>query len=209
MQPIIHAIGRALFHAGGFGLLALGIFDSSPLVVPLGNDVLVVALSARYHERMPYYALMATAGSLIGCFFTDWLSRKSEGKLKKLATAKHLAKIRKLVETHAAWSLVIAALMPPPFPFTAVVAAAAAFRYPRAKSLTFVGIGRLLRFSIEGVLAIIYGRWIIRQARAPWLGHFMIAIIAISIIATIFTIYQKTAGGKRGVGATAQKPAKA
>ncbi len=61
MRPIIHTIARALFHASGLGLFTLGAFDSSPLVVPMGNDLLVLALSARYHERMLYYAVMATA----------------------------------------------------------------------------------------------------------------------------------------------------
>src|SRR6202166_143944 len=83
VRPIIRIIARALFRAGGLGLLTLGIFDSSPLVVPFGNDLLMLALSARYHERMLYYVLMATAGSLIGCFATDWISRKSEKGLKK------------------------------------------------------------------------------------------------------------------------------
>ncbi len=54
MRPIIHTIARDLFHAGGLGLLTLGAFDSSPLVVSMGNDLLVLALSARYHERMLY-----------------------------------------------------------------------------------------------------------------------------------------------------------
>lgn len=189
MKPLIHAIARALFHAGGFGLLTLGIFDSSPVVIPLGNDLLVLALSARYHERMLYYAGMATLGSLIGCLGTDWISRKSEGGLKKVAPAKLLRSIRKLVEKRAAWTLVVSSLMPPPFPFTAVVAGAAAFRYPRAKLLGFVGAGRLARFTIEGALAIHYGHWIIHQAESPWLAHLMLALIAISIGGTAYSIY--------------------
>ena len=67
MRPIIRIIARALFRAAGLGILTLGAFDSSPLVVPLGNDLLVLALCARYHDRMLYYAVMATLGSLIGC----------------------------------------------------------------------------------------------------------------------------------------------
>jgi len=139
VKTIIHAIARALFHAGGLGLLTLGAFDSSPLVAPMGNDSLVVALSARNHERMLYYAVMATVGSLIGCYATDWISRKSESGQKKYVSRKHLDYIRKLVEKHAAWTLVVASLMPPPFPFTVFVATAAAFRYPRFKLLSFVG----------------------------------------------------------------------
>jgi len=190
VTPIIHTIARALFHAGGLGLLTLGAFDSSPLVVPMGNDLLVLALCARYHDRMLYYVLMATAGSLIGCFATDWISRKSEGGQKKFLSGKHLAYIREQVEKRAAWTLVMASLVPPPFPFTAFVAAAAAFRYPRSKILSWVGVGRFIRFAIEGALAIHYGRWIIRQAESPWLEDVMIALIAISIAGSAFSIYR-------------------
>jgi membrane protein YqaA with SNARE-associated domain len=190
VRPIIHTIARALFHAGGLGLLTLGVFDSSPLVVPLGNDLLVLALSARYHQRVLYYVAMATAGSLLGCFMTDWISRKSEGGQKKFVSGKHLDYIRKQVEKRAGWALVAASLMPPPFPFTAFVAAAAAFRYPRIKLLSFVAVGRFLRFGIEGALAIHYGRWIIKQAESPLLEHVMIALIVISMSATSFSIYR-------------------
>ncbi len=200
MRSIIHSIARALFHAGGLGLLALGAFDSSPLVVPMGNDLLVLALSARYHERVIYYVLMATAGSLIGCFATDWISRKSQSGLKKVLSGKHLAYLRKLVERRAGWTLVVASLMPPPFPFTAIVAAAAAFRYPRYKLLSHVAVGRLVRFAIEGALAVHYGRWIIKQAESPLLDHVMIAVIVISIGGSAISIYQwiERPSGQRG-----------
>ena len=200
MKPIIHTIARALFHAGGLGLLTLGALDSSPIVVPMGNDLLVLALSARYHERVLYYVAMATAGSLIGCFATDWISRKSESGQKKFLSGKHLDYIRKLVEKHAGWTLVVASLMPPPFPFTAFVAAAAAFRYPRIKLLSFVGVARFVRFAIEGALAVHYGRWIIRQAESPLLDHVMIALIVISIGGSAFSIYQWSEGNKRTAG---------
>ena len=197
MKPIIHIIARALFRAGGLGLLTLGAFDSSPIVVPLGNDILMLALSARYHERVLYYVLMATAGSLIGCLVTVWIGRKSEGGLKKIVSRKHLDYARKLVEKHAAWSLVAASLMPPPFPFTAIVAAAAAFRYPRIKLFSFVGGARFVRFAIEAALAIHYGRWIVRQARSPMFEHVMIVLIVISIGGSAFSIYQWSDGSKR------------
>ena len=190
VKPIIHIIARALFRAGGLGLLTLGAFDSSPFVLPMGNDLLVLALSARYHQRVLYYVLMATAGSLIGCFATDWISRKSESGQKKILSGKHLDYIRKQVEKRAGWTLLVASLMPPPFPFTALVAAAAAFRYPRNKLFSFVAVGRLTRFAIEAALAIHYGRWIIKQAESPLLDHIMIALIAISIAGSAFAIYQ-------------------
>jgi membrane protein YqaA with SNARE-associated domain len=197
VRPIIRIIARALFRAGGLGLLTLGAFDSSPLVVPFGNDLLVLALSARYHDRMLYYAVMATLGSLIGCFATVWVSRKGGAHLKKVTSSDRLGKIQKLVKKQAGWTLVTASLLPPPFPFTAIVAAAAAFKYPQKKLFSFVGAGRFARFLIEGVLAIHYGRWIIRQARSPILEDVMIALIVISIGASLISIYQWTGKSKR------------
>ena len=190
MRPVIRIIARALFRAGGLGILTLGAFDSSPLVVPLGNDLLVLALSARYHERMLYYALMATVGSLIGVFATDWISRKGGPQLKKVASRERLSNIQTQVQKRAGWTLLAASLLPPPFPFTAIVATAAAFRYPRNKLFSYVGAGRLARFVIEGALAIHYGRWIIRQARSPILEDVMIALIVISIAASAISVYQ-------------------
>jgi membrane protein YqaA with SNARE-associated domain len=197
MRPTIRIIARALFHAGGLGILTLGAFDSSPLVVPFGNDLLILALSARYHDRVLYYALMATLGSLIGSFATDWLSRKGGTELKKVASRKELGTIQSYVQKRAAWTLVVASLMPPPFPFTAIVAAAAAFNYPRKKLFSFVALGRFARFFIEGALAIHYGRWIIRQARSPILEDVVIALIVISIAASTISVYQLTAKTKR------------
>ncbi len=96
--------------------------------------------------------------------------------------------------------------MPPPFPFTAFVAAAAAFRYPRNELLSFVGVGRFVRFAIEGALAIHYGRWIIKQAESPLLDHVMIALIVILIAGSVFSIYQwveRTNGLRRTTRITA------
>jgi undecaprenyl-diphosphatase len=203
VRPLIRIVTRTLFRAGGFGLLTLGAFDSSPLVVPLGNDLLVLALSARYHDRMVYYAVMATLGSLIGCLATFWISRKGSPQLKKVASGERLNNIQKQVQKRAGWTLLAASLMPPPFPFTAIVAAAAAFKYPWKKLFSFVGAGRFARFLIEGALAIHYGRWIIRQARSPILEDVMIGLIVFSIVASLLTIYQWNEKNKR----TAQQPA--
>lgn len=203
LRPIIRIVARALFRAGGLGLLTLGAFDSSPLIVPLGNDLLMLALSARYHDRMLYYALMATLGSLIGCVVTYWIGRKGGARLKKVASGKRLLGIQDLVQRRAGWTLAVASILPPPFPFTAIVAAAAAFKYPPKKLFGVVGAARFVRFVMEGALAIHYGRWIIRQARSPILEDVMIAIILISIGATAISAYQWNEKNKR----TSQQPA--
>lgn len=203
MKPIIRILARALFRAGGLGLLTLGALDSSPLVVPIGNDLLVLALSARHHERVLYYAAMATLGSLIGCLITDWLARKGEKQLKKLVSSKRLASIQARLKNRAGWTLTAASLLPPPFPFTAVVAVAAALHYPRKKLLGAVGAARFARFAIEGALAVHYGRWIIKQAESPILEYAVLALIVISIAGSALSIYRMGTKQRPAPGLTA------
>ena len=72
LQPIVLWLGSI----GGVGLLLIGFLDSSFLPLPIINDLLVVELSMRNHARMPYYALMATVGSVLGCVFLYFIARK-------------------------------------------------------------------------------------------------------------------------------------
>jgi len=178
-------------HLGGLGLLLLGVLDSSFLLfVPLGNDLLIIAMSARKHSLMPYFASMAAVGSLLGCALTDALARKGgEAGLEKHVPAKRLGYVKKQVKKNAAWALTFAALMPPPFPFTAFVAAAAALQYPRKKLLALVGASRLVRFSIEGTLAILMGRRLLRLARTRTFEDAVVLLMVVSIVGTIVSVY--------------------
>ena len=47
---------------GGVGLFIIATLDSSFLSLPEVNDVLVIYLSTRHPDRMPYYAGMTTPG---------------------------------------------------------------------------------------------------------------------------------------------------
>jgi len=191
----LKAIAEHLFlifaHLGGLGLLLLGVLDSSFLLfVPFGNDVLVIAMSARKHHLMLYYASMAAAGSLLGCALTDALARKGGEKgLENHMPGKRLDYVKKQVKKNAAWALAFAALMPPPFPFTGFVAAAAALQYPRRKLLATVGAGRLARFSIEGTLAIMMGRRLLRLARTRTFEDAVVLLMALSIVGSMVSVY--------------------
>ena len=165
LRPFIRPIYTFVAHLGGFGLLALSAVDSSPLFLPFGNDLMLIAMTAKKHELMLYYALMSAIGSTLGCLADDLLSRKEGEKgLEKTLSPKRLQYIRKRIKKGAAWALIVACLVPPPFPFTPFVAGAAALQYPRKKLLSVVSITRFARFAIEGLLAIFFGRRILRLA---------------------------------------------
>jgi len=80
MNHVLRALAGFFFSLGGFGLLLLGVLDSSFLFMPLGNDLLVIALSAAHADRMLYYVLMATVGSVAGVDFTRWVSARGGRK---------------------------------------------------------------------------------------------------------------------------------
>ena len=182
----------ALFfaHLGGIGLLLLGILDSSFLFMPLGNDLLVIALSAHNHSRMPYYAAMASIGSVAGCFLTDIVCRKGGEKgLESNFSGRTIQYVKNKVKNNAAPALAAACLLPPPFPFTPFIIVLAALQYPRWKMLGIVAAGRIARFTIEGALAIVYGRRILELAKNNLLQWGIIALIVLSTAGSIASIY--------------------
>jgi hypothetical protein len=80
-------------------------------------------------------------------------------------------------------------MMPPPFPFTPFVAAAAVLQYPRKKLLVIVALGRFGRFLAEGLLAILLGKKIIRWAQSPAMYYTVLGILVLSLVGTGFSLY--------------------
>jgi membrane protein YqaA with SNARE-associated domain len=187
LEHFLHHLFRLAYQAGAFGLFCVGVLDSSFLFVPLGNDFLMLGLSARHHDRVPYYVIAATIGSVCGILLTLWVSKKGGEKIKhkRGRTWKY---VESQMKKNAGWSLTLGSVMPPPFPFTLFVAAAGALRVPLKKVLPYVAAGRLLRFTIEGVLAIVYGRWILSLANSPALKITMIVMIVIAIAGSAYSI---------------------
>jgi membrane protein YqaA with SNARE-associated domain len=214
--PSMHHLLRVLYglfrHFGGAGLLVLGVLDSSFLFAPLGNDLLVVALTARYHSipRMLYYAGMSTAGSVLGCLLVDLVFRKAgERGLEKHLPRRRLDYVKNKVNGGAAIALVVASLAPPPFPFTPFVMAASALQYPRKKLLMVVGAARLVRFTGLGVLAFFFGRRILGWTELKWVQWSLLGLIAVCVVGSAVSVTgwiqrsRRTGGRAPSPGATA------
>jgi membrane protein YqaA with SNARE-associated domain len=84
LKSIVRHLVRTFAHLGGTGVLALSALDSSPLFIPFGNDLLFIVMTARKHEMLMYYAVMATAGSVLGCLLveTGFLANKAGSSMK-------------------------------------------------------------------------------------------------------------------------------
>ncbi len=194
---------------GGPGLLVLGILDSSFIFAPLGNDLLVVALTARHHSvgGMLYYAAMSTIGSVLGCLLVDVVMRRAGEKgLEKHLPAKRLQYVKKKVDKNAAWALVVASIAPPPFPFTPFVMATSALQYPRKRLLMVVGCSRMVRFTVLGVLALLFGRRILRWAESDIVQDLMIGLIALCIIGSVISVVGWIRRSRRAAGGPEPQP---
>jgi membrane protein YqaA with SNARE-associated domain len=191
MHHIAHALGHFFWQLGGPGLLLLGILDSSFLFAPLGNDLLVVAMSAHDHSvaRMLYYAAMSTIGSVLGCLLVDLVLRPAgEHGLEKYLPARRIGYLKQKVEHNAVWALLAASLAPPPFPFTPFIMAAAALQYPRRKMLAVTGAARMARFTALGALALIYGRRILVWAQSPVVQWILIGLIVVCVVGSVISV---------------------
>lgn len=185
-------------------MLIVGILDSSFLFLPLGNDLLVVAMAAREGlAKAFFYAVTAAAGSVLGCLILDVVAGQGErAGLEKQVSKKRLDFVEQKIKSKAAWVLALAALMPPPFPFTPFVAAAAAMQYPRKKLLGVIAVTRLVRFSIEGTLATYFGRHILSFAAKPAVHWFIVGLIVVSVVGSAVSVYRliqhsESSGGAR------------
>jgi membrane protein YqaA with SNARE-associated domain len=178
-----------IFHLGALGLVLMGILDSSFLFLPTGNDLLLIALTARHHENVVSYVLAASLGSMLGVLLVDVASRKGgEGGLKRIISPKRLEYVEKKIKRRGGIMLLLGALAPPPFPFTTVVAAASAFQYPRLPLLGLILGGRLVRFAIEGWVAIRFGRPIIKIIESTEFRWGIGVFAAICVIGSIFSV---------------------
>ena len=188
-MTMVRSVIRFFLAMGVWGLLGMGALDSSILFLPFGNDLLVVALTARQPDKWWLYAIGAAAGSLIGCTITDFLSRKlGEAGLEKMVDPRRLEAVQQRLKKHAFWVLGMAALMPPPFPFTVFLIAASAIQISRWRVLTAVGVGRLIRFTILSLLAARFGAYILRFSKRDELQYFIIGLAVISIAGSVLSV---------------------
>lgn len=185
-----HFVGW-LLTLGVFGPVLLGIADSSFLFLPFGNDLLVVILTVRNHAGLPLYVIAAAIGSMLGVLLLDVVCRKGgEEGLKRLMSPKRLEYVRQKMKSRAGAAVAVASLAPPPFPFTLVIASASAFAYPRQKLLGLVLFTRAVRFTILGLLAIHFGRGILRMANTPAAAWMMAAFIGLCLIGSVLQLGQ-------------------
>jgi membrane protein YqaA with SNARE-associated domain len=186
----------------------MGVMDSSFLFLPIGNDLLVIILAARHHSEAWIYVVSATIGSTTGALLLDLVCRKiGESGVQKVTGESRFNYLKKKVGQRGGFFVALACLGPPPFPFTAIVATVSALAYPRVKLLAVVAFSRLIRFIILSMLAVKYGRAILRIINTPAFKWTVGTIAGLCLVVSVFSILKWVRAGRSGREAPAEAAA--
>jgi len=151
------SLQSVLIGFGALGVFVIALMDAALIPLPGGPDVVVIALAHHNHAMAPIYVMAAIAGSTLGSLFLYFIARKGgEAALRKFSPRKR-ARVEDLINRYDFWALLLAAVLPPPFPFKIFVLSAGAFRMHIWRFITAMVIGRGVRFILEGWMAVNYG----------------------------------------------------
>jgi membrane protein YqaA with SNARE-associated domain len=158
MKSFVTSIYGFALGIGGPGLFAIAFLDSSFLSLPQINDLLVVLMVTQNKALMPYYAAMATLGSIAGCYVIYYLAeRGGEAFLQKRLRPGHTERALALYRRHGLLALMVPALLPPPAPFKLFVLMAGVAGVRPMQFVGAIAIARGFRYVLLGILAIWYG----------------------------------------------------
>jgi membrane protein YqaA with SNARE-associated domain len=178
-----------MLHLGYFGPLLMGVLDSSFLILPFGNDLVVGLLVANHRQGAIWYVLSAACGSTIGAFLLALVSRKlGEEEITRLVGKSRYEWLKCNIGSRAAVAIAIGGLAPPPFPYTTVVAVTAALDYPLWRLMRVNFFARVARFTLLSLLAIKFGREVIAVANSLAFKRSMIGFIALCAAASVFSV---------------------
>src|SRR5438105_12846456 len=120
MQHFLDSFLYLVLSFGLAGLFVLALLDSTILFfMPFALDTIFILLVHHNRTWFPYYLAITLEGSLTGAYLTYWMVKKmSEEVLEKHVSREKFNRIKKKMTEKGFWALAIAALIPPPFPFT-------------------------------------------------------------------------------------------
>lgn len=168
---------------GAFGLFGIALLDSAFVPLPGGPDAVMLILSGRNPSMMPVYALAATLGSTIGCVLLYYISRRAGRRALERFPKQKRARVEGWIERYDVLSVLVASLLPPPFPFKLFVVTAGVFHLKVVRFALAVAAGRAARFLLEGWVAVAYGE----RAQQFLADNF--AWIGLSLVAVVIAVF--------------------
>ena len=182
MTRIVEWLQAFALGIGGPGLFLVAFLDSSFLSLPEINDLLVVLLVVEYPARMPFYALMATLGSVTGCLVLYTLGRRGgEALVRRKFSGPRVARALELSQRYGVLAIAVPSILPPPAPFKIFVLLAGVAAVPVWKFVVTLAVARGARYLTVGVLSVLYGQQAITFVQEN--GRIVAIAIAVLVLA--------------------------
>lgn len=185
---------------GPFGLFVVAVLDSSFVPLPSSADTLMLLLTAAQPRWMVVYALIATTGSALGCLILYYVSRRAGSRALARFSESKQKRAKELIDRYDVLSVLVASLLPPPFPFKIFVITAGVLRFNLPRFLAAILVGRGIRFFLEGYFAIRYGAQakVILGKYYPWIG-LGLAVVIIAVFLARLRLKRKVEPGVESI----------
>lgn len=191
----------AFRHLGALGLFFLAILDGTPLPTFGGPDILLVILVASRRNPWYEYTAAATAGAVIGAYFTFTLARKAGKAYFEKFRGRRVPKLLKLFDRWGVGIVIASSAIPFPLPTSVFFAAAGASgKYHAPTFLGAVTLARGFRYTCVALIAHLYGRHILRVLMHPtqywgWLLLFCTLFVLLIAAGVLFNRRVAEVGG--------------
>src|SRR5258705_5515255 len=197
-----YVIGLPIYLAAP-AMIVIGALDSSLLSLPEINDYLVVGRCFKYPSAAFYFPMFAAMGSVIGCWILYSIMRRGgQAVLRKRFSVESIKRVEVAYARFGFLAIAVPAILPPPLPFKVFVATAGALEYPRWKFLLTVMLARSLRYYVEGILEVFYGRRVLLFFR----DNGLVVISIAAALATVGLVIYLLINWRKNVVAEAQGP---
>ena len=184
----LKAVAATLVTLGGPGLALLAVLDSSVLPLPEVVDVSMMLLVVQHPDRWPYYAAMATIGSLAGCYVLYALARQGgHAFISKHLHESHIERGMVTFRKYGVLTVVVPSVLPPPMPFKPFILFAGVADVSPGLFVAAVVTGRGFRYGVEALLAYWYGASSIAyvEANMTRVSLWFAGIVAVVGVATV------------------------
>jgi membrane protein YqaA with SNARE-associated domain len=172
---------------GAPGVFLVALLDSSILSLPEIADLLIIWMVMTNRSRFLLYVISATIGSLLGCLVLYGIGRKGGASaVRRRFSSTSVERTLAAFKRHGVMAVLIPSILPPPAPLKIFVVLAGVADISLARFSAAILVGRGVRYTIEGLLALWYGERAISFIRA---NGTPVALAVVGVLAVGFVVY--------------------
>jgi membrane protein YqaA with SNARE-associated domain len=158
MGRIVDRVRALAMALGAPGLFLIAFLDSTFLPLPGATDFLLIVMVTRHQEFVVWFVLAAVTGSMAGCLVMHAIGKKGgEALVRRRFTGEKTERAIAALQRHGVMAVLVPSLLPPPAPFKIFVLLAGVVGISAPRFATAIAIGRGIRYSVLGFLAVRYG----------------------------------------------------